>query len=892
MISVFYLSEILIVLVPVLMTIAFVTIAERKVMAAMQRRCGPNAVGTWGVLQPFADALKLLVKEIIRPRHSNSMLFVLGPCITLTFALLGWAIIPFGEGLAIFDFELGVFFALAVSSLGGYGILISGWSANSKYAFLGAIRATAQLLSYELVFSSIVLILILLSGSFSLTYIVECQQAVWYIFPLMPIALAFFIAILAETNRPPFDLAEAESELVAGLCELWLNFFLISKYINHMAHDQLGLYWAPLNKGWNTISWVLGLMQYRNNNLNYIIGIGSDLYCLLVKYVDKIINPLNGYFCYKKGYYNLNNLRLLNNKLYTWTSKIMDPSERYTPCIEIVPFENYMVIHNKRPYNPFGVNKGLILFYKFKPGNPMFYSLSLDAKYDKSDILEYNLKLGLIFPILNIVRYTYNFTNKYMYKWKILSLLVLSSLLLYAALLINITLIKQVEVEVESLFRSNTRVLNLEKKGIDISYIEEGNIELQTRLKLKSNKVGLNENNNLKSEHVVLPYNKRIISGGNYSQNMLPELYQKKMKSNNNKRKKKTVEKNKTKSRSNKWKYIISEKSRKHIILGCEGKTYLEKLANFYNSWWNYYIIRKCNTGEILYEYHNTCGEGIRILHSRFKPPYEKFPNKINAFLNYSNKFLNYNLENRTGIINDNKIDECTELYLYFNNRLRVKDTSVNYFKLDYYSKNEPHFIESNIEQYYSFCNNVNVYVGWVSIIRINNYSAQPTYYNNLIKRYHKEWINMLKYWVVVPNYNLKWNSNTKMNDTNLLGITTIKDGRANPALDGIGLNDICALFLENKDMKSAGLHGKLSLSSNLNYEHSLSDPFIPNKYEHKFNYLKITIKNIKNNDDLYNKYTKNKKIKNKLPWKIKELITDHVEINSREFVKIQPKFK
>lgn len=177
-------------------------------------RRGEDLVIRKMLIDPFkiklvADALKLLVKEIIRPRHSNSMLFVLGPCITLTFALLGWAIIPFGEGLAIFDFELGVFFALAVSSLGGYGILISGWSANSKYAFLGAIRATAQLLSYELVFSSIVLILILFSGSFSLTYIVECQQAVWNIFPLMPIALAFFIAILAETNRPPFDLAEA-----------------------------------------------------------------------------------------------------------------------------------------------------------------------------------------------------------------------------------------------------------------------------------------------------------------------------------------------------------------------------------------------------------------------------------------------------------------------------------------------------------------------------------------------------------------------------------------------------------------------------------------------------------------------------------------------------------
>lgn len=212
----FNILEILIVLVPILMTVAFVTIAERKIMASMQRRCGPNAVGVWGLMQPFADALKLLVKEIIIPRQSNTILFVIGPCITLVFALIGWAIIPFGEGLAIFDYELGVFFALAVSSIGSYGILISGWAANSKYAFMGAIRSTAQLLSYELVFSSIILILIMFSGSFSLTFIVECQQAVWNIFPLLPIALMFLIAILAETNRPPFDLPEAESELVAG----------------------------------------------------------------------------------------------------------------------------------------------------------------------------------------------------------------------------------------------------------------------------------------------------------------------------------------------------------------------------------------------------------------------------------------------------------------------------------------------------------------------------------------------------------------------------------------------------------------------------------------------------------------------------------------------------
>jgi NADH-ubiquinone oxidoreductase chain 1 len=231
MVILYNILEVLVVLVPVLMAVAFVTIAERKVMAAMQRRCGPNAVGVWGILQPFADALKLLVKEIIIPRQSNSLLFIIGPCITLIFALLGWAIIPLGEGLTIFDYELGVFFALAVSSIGSYGILISGWAANSKYAFMGAIRSTAQLLSYELVFSSIILVLILFSGSFSLTYIVECQQAVWNIFPLMPIALMFFIAILAETNRPPFDLPEAESELVAGFmtehgASIFVFFFL------------------------------------------------------------------------------------------------------------------------------------------------------------------------------------------------------------------------------------------------------------------------------------------------------------------------------------------------------------------------------------------------------------------------------------------------------------------------------------------------------------------------------------------------------------------------------------------------------------------------------------------------------------------------------------------
>jgi len=206
---------ILVVVVPILMVIAFVTVAERKIMGSMQR-CGPNAVGLYGLFQPFADALKLLFKEIIIPRQSNNKLFIIGPFITLIFSLLGWSVIPYAEGITIFDFELGILVAIAIASLGSYGILISGWAANSKYAFIGSIRSTAQLLSYELVLSSIIFLIILFAGSFSFTLLIESQKSVWYILPLLPIALMFFVAILAETNRAPFDLPEAESELVAG----------------------------------------------------------------------------------------------------------------------------------------------------------------------------------------------------------------------------------------------------------------------------------------------------------------------------------------------------------------------------------------------------------------------------------------------------------------------------------------------------------------------------------------------------------------------------------------------------------------------------------------------------------------------------------------------------
>lgn len=228
------LIDVLVILLPALLSVAFMTIIERKQLAAHQRRVGPNYVGYFGVLQPFSDALKLILKETIVPSQSNKVLFYLSPVSTLIFSLLGWGIIPFGQGLAISDFSLGVLYTLALSSLGVYGILFSGWSANSKYAFLGSLRSTASMISYELILSSAVLIIILLTGSFNFTTIIEQQQAVWFIIPLLPIFIIYFIAILAETSRTPFDLQEAESELVAGFftehSSVPFVFFFLAEY--------------------------------------------------------------------------------------------------------------------------------------------------------------------------------------------------------------------------------------------------------------------------------------------------------------------------------------------------------------------------------------------------------------------------------------------------------------------------------------------------------------------------------------------------------------------------------------------------------------------------------------------------------------------------------------
>ena len=226
--SIISVVEGLLVIVPALLTVAFVTISERKTMASMQRRLGPNIVGYYGLLQAFADALKLLLKEYVSPTQANIILFFLGPIITLIFSLLNYAVIFYDSDLYISDFSLGILYLLAVSSLSTYGILLAGWSANSKYAFLGSIRSTAQLISYELILSSIILLVILLTGSLNLTAIIEAQKTIYFLLPLFPIFIVFFIGCIAETNRAPFDLAEAiASDLVSLKITICWKFLLL-----------------------------------------------------------------------------------------------------------------------------------------------------------------------------------------------------------------------------------------------------------------------------------------------------------------------------------------------------------------------------------------------------------------------------------------------------------------------------------------------------------------------------------------------------------------------------------------------------------------------------------------------------------------------------------------
>ena len=215
------LLQILAIVVPLLLAIAYLTFAERKVLAAAQLRKGPNVVGPFGLLQPIADGLKMLVKETVIPSGANRVVFIAAPILTFALSLIAWAVIPFDEGVVLANINVGILYLFAISSLGVYGVIMAGWSSNSKYAFLGALRSAAQMVSYEVSMGFVIVTVLLCAGSLNLSAIVEAQRGAygllnWYWLPLLPMFVVFLVSILAETNRSPFDLPEGESELVAG----------------------------------------------------------------------------------------------------------------------------------------------------------------------------------------------------------------------------------------------------------------------------------------------------------------------------------------------------------------------------------------------------------------------------------------------------------------------------------------------------------------------------------------------------------------------------------------------------------------------------------------------------------------------------------------------------
>ena len=236
--------KILFLLVPVLVSVAMIVWLDRRVWAFVQKRQGPNVVGPFGLLQSLADALKYMFKEIIIPASSNKVIFILAPIITMTLALIAWAVIPFDENQVLANINVGILYIFAVSSLGVYGIIMGGWASNSKYPFLGAIRSAAQMVSYEVSIGIIIINVLLCVGSLNLSDIVFAQQDMWFVIPLFPMFIVFFISALAETNRPPFDLPEAEAELVAGYqteySGMMYAMFWLGEYANILFMCALG----------------------------------------------------------------------------------------------------------------------------------------------------------------------------------------------------------------------------------------------------------------------------------------------------------------------------------------------------------------------------------------------------------------------------------------------------------------------------------------------------------------------------------------------------------------------------------------------------------------------------------------------------------------------------
>lgn len=228
--------KILAITLPIMASVAYLTYAERKVIGAMQLRKGPNVVGPFGLLQPIADAIKLFMKETVIPTGANRGVFILAPMVTFILAIVAWAVIPFDAGMVLADINVGILYLFAISSLGVYGILMAGWASNSKYAFLGAMRSAAQMVSYEVSMGLIIITVLLCAGSLNLSVIVESQRDMWYVIPLFPMAVIFFVSTLAETNRHPFDLPEAEAELVAGYnveySAMTFALFFLGEYAN------------------------------------------------------------------------------------------------------------------------------------------------------------------------------------------------------------------------------------------------------------------------------------------------------------------------------------------------------------------------------------------------------------------------------------------------------------------------------------------------------------------------------------------------------------------------------------------------------------------------------------------------------------------------------------
>ena len=249
------LLKILTIIIPVLVAVAYLTIAERKIMGSIQRRRGPNVIGFIGLLQPLADGLKLFVKETTLPTSSNTFLFLFAPTLAFVLSLISWAVIPFSFGVVLCDLNLGILYLLVLSSLNVYSILFAGWSSNSKYAYLGAIRSAAQMISYEISIGFIILSVGICAGSFNLTLIVAAQQKIWFILPLLPLFMIFCVSMLAETNRHPFDLAEAEAELVSGYnveySAMTFALFFLAEYGNMLMMSALASIlflggWLPL----------------------------------------------------------------------------------------------------------------------------------------------------------------------------------------------------------------------------------------------------------------------------------------------------------------------------------------------------------------------------------------------------------------------------------------------------------------------------------------------------------------------------------------------------------------------------------------------------------------------------------------------------------------------